>query len=203
MEISPGIPAGTRVCHSTSFTIMLSTPLPVAAQRQRSHRMRPGNPPDRYELACRSVSTLHIDLSHQIPASRHPRDTQTIVISSERTTPSSCSLAMPHSFHSSSASPHYRVTRRPNGSNRSLPRQRPAPSVPLISAPSSLTRSHGNLALSCNISSKRGRTADKDDINKFQAVVAEEEEEMSFRISYVEAIWTRTNAYIALWGMLL
>ncbi len=59
------------------------------------------------------------------------------------------------------------------------------PSVPgPISTPSSLTRSHGNLALSYSISSKRERTADEDDINKFQVVVAEEEEEMSCRIPY-------------------
>ncbi len=67
VEISPGIP-GMRVCHSTSFAVMLSTPLPVAARRrQRSHRRRLGNPPVHYKLACRSVSTLQITPTSRIP----------------------------------------------------------------------------------------------------------------------------------------
>ncbi len=78
-----------------------------------------------------------IDLSHQIPASRHPRDTPIIAVSSERTTPSLCSPAtMFRSFHSSSASPHYRVTRRTQSQTYLA---KDLPSVPPISAPSSLS----------------------------------------------------------------
>ncbi len=136
------------------------------------------------------------------PASRRPRDTTTIAISSERTTSSSCNPAtMFRSFHSSffsGASLSHEGQMGQIEAYLTKDLKQPTPSVPPISAPPSLTRSHGNHARSYNVSSKRGRTVGEDDINKFQAVVAEEEEEMSCRISHVEAIWTRTSKLASL-----
>ncbi len=120
MEISPSIscvPAGLgmRVSRSTSFTVMLSTPLPVAARHP--HQMRLGSPPIRYELACRFridttdhlkytliVYTSDIQNPTSINLIRHRGDTSTIAKCSSTavsSTSSSCSPTMFRSFLSS------------------------------------------------------------------------------------------------------
>ncbi len=59
------------------FAVILSTPLPVAAQRQRSHRRRLGNPPVRLLLRVDTTNYPNIqnhtgiDLSHEPQSQRH------------------------------------------------------------------------------------------------------------------------------------